>query len=240
MKESPAYGSQIKRMYRSSLLALLLFSVVANAAEESRCFGSHDNGSLENGWQLPTSGKNYSAYSNIGVMTGRNYVHSKVYKVVVDAYAMLETRAPSKVYVYGESGYKDGGKFRPHKTHQNGLSVDFFVPVVDSEGLSVKLPTSILNKLGYSIEFVGTGEYKGLKIDYAAMALHLWALKASADKHGVKIWRVIFDNDLQKQLFKAPEAKGLRDAMAFSTKRPWVRHDEHYHIDFSVPCNPLR
>ena len=35
------------------------------------------------------------------------------------------------------------------------------VPVVDGEGLSVKLPTSILNKLGYGIEFVGTGEYNG-------------------------------------------------------------------------------
>ncbi len=227
-------------MYRSGLLALLLFSVVANATEESICFGSQDNGSLENGWQLPASGKNYSAYSDIGVMIGRNYVHSMIYKVVIDAYAMLETQAPSKIYVYGESGYKEGGKFRPHKTHQNGLSVDFFVPVVDSEGISVKLPTSILNKFGYDIEFVGAGEYKGLKIDYGAMALHLRALKASADKNGVKIWRVIFDNELQKQLFKVPEAKGLSEVMAFSTKKPWVRHDEHYHIDFSVPCLPMR
>ena len=115
-------------MYRSSLLALLLFSVAADAAEDSTCFGSQDKGTLKNGWQLPTNGKNYSAYSDIGVMTGRNYVHSKVYKVIVDTYAMLETQAPSKVYVYGESGYKEGGKFRPHKTHQNGLSVDFFGP----------------------------------------------------------------------------------------------------------------
>ncbi|MDH5765520.1 MAG: replication initiation protein, partial [Gammaproteobacteria bacterium] len=22
----------------------------------------------------------------------------------------------------------------------------------------------------------------------------------------------------------------------FSTKRSWVRHDEHYHVDFSIPC----
>ncbi|WP_347989707.1 penicillin-insensitive murein endopeptidase [Methylomonas sp. AM2-LC] len=217
----------------------MLISVPTHANEESVCFGSQDSGRLEHGWQLPSGGKNYTAYSQTGVLLGRNYVHSQVYKVVVDAYAMLETQAPAKVFVYGESGDKDGGKFRPHKTHQNGLSVDFFVPVVDSDGVSVQLPTSILNKWGYGIEFVGSGEYHGLNIDYDAMALHLWTLKASAEKNGVKIWRVIFDNDLQVQLFKSPEAKGLREVMAFSTKKPWVRHDEHYHIDFSVPCQPL-
>ncbi|CAD6873354.1 penicillin-insensitive murein endopeptidase [Methylomonas fluvii] len=229
----------MKNTFRLSLLALLLFFKTANAVEQSRCFGSPDNGRLENGWQLPSSGENYSGYSYVGVMTGRNYVHSKVYEVVVDAYSMLETKARSKVYVYGETGFREGGKFKPHKTHQNGLSVDFFVPVLDAEGSSVKLPTSVLNKLGYGIEFVGAGEYDGLKIDYGAMAQHLWALKASADRHGVKIWRVIFDNELQKQLFKATEAKGLSEALVFSTKRPWVRHDEHYHVDFSVLCNPL-
>jgi hypothetical protein len=68
---------------------------------------------IENGSQLPTNGKNYSAYSDIGVMTGRNYVHSKVYKVVVDAYAMLETlegrcavcRVLSK-HLLGKSAFK--------------------------------------------------------------------------------------------------------------------------------------
>ncbi|QWF72586.1 penicillin-insensitive murein endopeptidase [Methylomonas paludis] len=182
----------------------MLFSVVANAAEESICFGSQDNGSLENGWQLPAIGKNYSANSDIGVIIGRNYVHSMVYKVVIYAYAKLETQALSKGYVYGESGYKEGGKFRPHKTHQNGLSVDFVVPIVDSEGISVKLPTSILNKFGYDIEFVGAGEYKGLKIDYDAMASHLWALKALAENNGVKIRRVIFDNEPHRSPHQNP------------------------------------
>jgi len=22
--------------------------------------------------------------------------------------------------------------------------------------------------------------------------------------------------------------------------KPWVRHDEHYHVDFAVPCKTLR
>jgi penicillin-insensitive murein endopeptidase len=170
-------------------------------------------------------------------MIGRNYVHSKVYRTVIDAYAILEKQTPLKVFIYGESGWRNGGKFRPHKTHQNGLSVDFFVPVVNSTGQSVLLPISLFNKFGYGIEFTGVGHYQDLNIDYAAMTNHLLALEQAANKNGVKIWRVIFDNALQKELFKLPKAGLLRKKMQFSTKKSWVRHDEHYHIDFIVPCN---
>ena len=218
------------------LTVLLLWSVVAISAEESTCYGTQDNGRLKSGWQLPASGTNFSAYSHVGVFTGRNYVHSKVYRTVVEAYAMLEKQLPTKTFVYGESGFREGGKFRPHKTHQNGLSLDFFVPVINAVEESVPLPTGVLNKLGYGIEFTGTGQYEDLHIDYSAMAKHLLALKQAADENGVKIWRVIYDNDLQKQLFNAPEATQLRSEMEFSTKKPWVRHDEHYHVDFIVPC----
>jgi penicillin-insensitive murein endopeptidase len=103
----------------------------------------------------------------------------------------------------------------------------------------VALPASVFNKFGYGIEFVGTGLYRNLHIDYSAMAKHLLALKQAANRYGVKIVRVIFDNELQKQLFKTPEAASLRAELVFSTKKPWVRHDEHYHVDFMVSCAPI-
>jgi penicillin-insensitive murein DD-endopeptidase len=228
------------RGLRCSICLLLLWPLAAFSTEESTCYGTSDNGRLASGWQLPVSGNNFSAYNSVGVLAGRTYVHSKVYRTVVDAYAILEKQAPSKTFVYGESGFRDGGKFKPHKTHQNGLSVDFFVPVVNSSGQYVPLPTSVFNKLGYDIEFVGSGQYNELTIDYAAMAQHLLALQQAADKNGVKIWRVIFDNAFQKELFNIPEAALLRNRMTFSTKTPWVRHDEHYHIDFTVSCEAIR
>lgn len=225
---------------RIFVFLLSFLPLLALAADESVCYGTSDNGRLEQGWQLPASGNNFSAYSLVGVLAGRNYVHSKVYRTVIDAYTILEKQTPSKIFVYGESGFREGGKFSPHNTHQNGLSVDFFVPVVEASGHSVPLPVSLLNKLGYGIEFIGTGQYQDLNIDYPAMVKHLLALKLAADRNGVKIWRVIFDNDLQKQLFKLPEATSLHNAMEFSTKKPWVRHDEHYHVDFIVSCQPNR
>ncbi|OOF30883.1 hypothetical protein BZJ20_08950 [Salinivibrio proteolyticus] len=28
----------------------------------------------------------------------------------------------------------------------------------------------------------------------------------------------------------------LKQHIQLSTRRSWVRHDEHYHVDFAVPC----
>ena len=220
----------------------MLCATPAIAAEkpESICYGTTDKGKIENAWQLPSSGENFSAYGSLGATLGRNYVHSKVYATVLDAYKTLFKEEPSKVFVYGETGWKNGGKFRPHKTHQNGLSVDFFVPVLDKNRKSVPLPTSALNKFGYSIEFDSKGRYKEYSIDFEAMAAHLLALKDSADKNHIKILRVIFDNDLQKLLFQTSTGKQLQSILVFSTKKAWVRHDEHYHVDFIVPCKENR
>jgi penicillin-insensitive murein endopeptidase len=29
-------------------------------------------------------------------------------------------------------------------------------------------------------------------------------------------------------------------SLSFSTRQGWWRHDEHYHVDFNVPCQRLR
>src|SRR4051794_38452015 len=85
-------------------------------ASESICYGRVAQGRLEQGVQLPTSGKNYAAYSNAGAALGRTYVHSKVQEVVLDAYQALEKTAPDKHFIYGETGWKNGGRIRPHRT----------------------------------------------------------------------------------------------------------------------------
>ena len=135
-----------------------LFSFAyANEKSESICYGTPENGSLEKAWKLPADGVNFQAYSSLGIELGRTYVHSKVFRVVVDAYQELAEARPRTVYVYGETSAKNGGKFRPHKSHQNGLSVDFMVPVLNSDGGSIPLPTGLLNKFGYGIEFSDAG-----------------------------------------------------------------------------------
>lgn len=215
---------------------LVLLSCLVSAQEPSTCYGTAADGSLNNGGKLPSSGANYSVYSSIGSMIGRTYVHSEVYAVVVDAYFELEKSLPKNVFVYGESGKKSGGEFDPHKTHRNGLSVDFMVPVVDQSGESVPLPASVLNKWGYGLEFDLAGRLDDLRIDAEAMAEHIYQIHRMAERRGIGIWRVIFDPQLQLLLHNTSRWSYLSDNIKFSEGRSWVRHDEHYHIDFIVQC----
>lgn len=217
------------------IILSLIFSGSA-LSEDSTCYGTTSNGRLENGVQLPASGENFVGYSAAARLAGRTYVHSKVKEIVVLAYRDLALEHPDKIFKYAETGFKNGGKFKPHKTHRNGLSIDFMTPVIDSQGKSVHLPTHALNKLGYNIEFDEDGLYEGLLIDYEALAAHIVSLHRQAKKAGYDLWRVIFDPALQPKLLKTKYADYLAENIQFSTKRSWVRHDEHYHIDFSIPC----
>jgi penicillin-insensitive murein endopeptidase len=218
------------------IFCLAAWPALSDGSRESTCHGTTENGRLENGWKLPVKGANFQPYSRLGAGLGRTYVHSKVYRVVTEAYAQLAKIRPGTVYVYGETGAREGGRFRPHKTHQNGLSVDFMVPVVDRNGRSVPLPASLLNKFGYGIEFSNASAYENYNIDFDAVADHLVELRKAADANGIGIMRVIFDNEMQKKLFDTKQGEKLIHLMKFSTRKPWVRHDEHYHVDFAVSC----
>lgn len=205
-------------------------------AEPSVCHGTTADGSLENGWRLPRAGPNFAAYSVLGSLLGRTYVHSTVHEIVLEAYAALEATAPDTVFVYGETGFEEGGAFEPHKTHRNGLSVDFMVPVRNPEGESVRLPTNAFNRWGYDVEFDEQGGSEELRIDYQALSEHIFQLDLAARRNGASIRRVIFAPELQPFLASTKRWPALGKSVRFSEKRSWVRHDEHYHVDFEVAC----
>ena len=221
------------------ILILTIIAVAAHGQEPSVCFGTTSNGRLDGGWKLPASGPNFSTHWTIGRLAGRSYVHSSLHPVVIDAYLQLGKVMPDRFFVYGETGWEDGGQFKPHKTHRNGLSVDFMVPVLDAKGRSVELPSNVLNKWGYDLEFDAKGRLADLKIDFEAMAEHIYQLHVSAKEHGIGIWRVIFDPELQHLLHNSNRWPYLKNTVQFSTRRSWVRHDQHYHVDFDVPCESL-
>lgn len=211
----------------------------SSLATESTCFGSVAKGKLENGVALPSSGPNFSSYSTAAELAGRTYVHSSVRDVVVTSYKALETAAPEKVFVYGETGWESGGRIKPHRTHRNGLSVDFMVPVVNRAGRSVRLPTSPFNRFGYDIEFDASGRYDELEIDFSAIAEHLYQLDVAARAQGIGIALVIFDEAYLPRLFVTARGPYLKQNLKFMKGKPWVRHDEHYHVDFAVRCRPF-
>lgn len=200
------------------------------------CYGTPSKGSLKNGVALPERGKNFEPFTSLAITLGRTYVHSTVKSVVVSAYQNLSKTFPNKKFMYGETGWEEGGKFAPHRTHKNGTSVDFMVPVLDKQGKSVTLPTSVFNKFGYNIEFDKKWKYEELTIDFEALSAHIYFLNEAADQHQVSIKRVIFDPRLQPILFKTKYGKLLKGKIKFNSKQAWVRHDEHIHVDFTIPC----
>ena len=223
---------------RLVVIAACLAPLVTMAAD-SVCFGKVSNGRLEGGVKLPTEGSNFTAYSSIAATAGRTYVHSRVAMIVEESYAALAKALPSTVYVYGETGWRSGGRFRPHRTHQNGLSVDFFVPVRDAGGRSVPIPTSPTTRFGYDLEFNAEARLDELTIDFVALAEQLHQLNLAAKRNQASIALVIFDPAYLDRLFATPRGQEIR-SLPFMKGKPWVRHDEHFHVDFGVPCRELK
>lgn len=201
------------------LLILILLTPCFAYAETSICYGTTANGRLVGGVQLPAEGDNYVGYSGIGRLAGRTYVHSEVKIIIEKAYAALAIEQPDKIFKYAETGFAEGGKFRPHKTHQNGLSADFMVPVLTANNQSVHLPTHTLNTFGYDIEFDEVGNYEDLVIDCTGLAAHIVAIHKATKLQGHDLWRVIFDPKLQPYLFATEYGEYLKDHVEFSKKR---------------------
>jgi penicillin-insensitive murein DD-endopeptidase len=229
-------------------MSLILMSVFVQAgmlrAADSVCYGVPANGRIQNAAPLAVRGKNFQAYSRTGIALGRTYAHRRVVRASESAYAQLAKTMPDKTFVYGETGFADGGRFKPHKTHQNGLSVDFMVPVLDDKGRSVPLPGTAANRYGYDIEFDAQARYRVdakrvLRIDFEAMGEHLYALHRAAAASGAPIERVIFEPAYLPKLFATKRGPFLRKHIVFVRGKVWWRHDEHYHVDFKVSCRPL-
>ena len=220
---------------RIPAIAALLISLQATAAE-SECYGTVSRGRIEGSVKLPVSGENFSAYSTVAAAAGRTHVHSRVAAILDASYKALAAASPNTRYVYGETGWPSGGRFRPHRTHQNGLSVDFFVPVKDGKGQSVPLPTNLTDRFGYDVEFDQNAKYGEYTIDFEALAEHLYQLDVAARAAGSSLALVIFDAQYMTRLFATKRGTYLKEKLPFMKGKPWVRHDEHYHVDFSVAC----
>ncbi|UOD28436.1 penicillin-insensitive murein endopeptidase [Massilia violaceinigra] len=235
----PTFSVFIRPARAIALLALGVAAISAHAGPASQCFGSVSKGRLDGGVRLPVAGANFSAYSAQAIAAGRTHVHATVARIIADAYARAQVSAPSARYVYGETGMAGGGPFAPHKTHQNGLSVDFFVPVRDARGAAASLPSSAQNRFGYDIEFDAEGRYQDYRIDFSAYAEHLYQLDAAARAHGAALGLVIVDPRFMPALLATARGPWLRTHIPFMKGTPWVRHDEHFHVDFKLACAPL-
>lgn len=219
------------------IFSIVLFAQKSKQYQQSESVGTVKNGSLKKGVRLPYKYKNFTYFSPFSYLIGRANVNSKVYRTVLKAYGTCEKTCPKQKFRVMECSRKKGGKMLPHRTHQNGLSIDFMTPL-KRKGKQFKR----LNGIGiwhYLLQFNSKAQLKTNKkvsIDYETMAKHLSALDDAAKKEGLRIKKVILKIELQPYLFQNKYGKKLkRRGIYFVRALPSIidnLHDEHYHVDF--------
>jgi penicillin-insensitive murein DD-endopeptidase len=213
---------------------LALASSSGGGEPASISLGSPAHGSLQGGVSLPAEGDGFVTYSSIGHWLGRQYVNSRVRDALAAAFVALHSAQPDRQFVVGETGLRNGGRFRPHRSHQNGLSVDIFMPLRDAAGRRVLMPTQAWRKFGYSMEFDAQGRGDGLVIDFRSVAELLAELNRQAPKSGLVIERIIVAPEYVERVLGAGGSSVAPLEPVFMRKPAWVRHDEHVHVDFRI------
>lgn len=208
-----------------------------NDSNQSVSIGSVSNGNLKHGKLIPFSGKNFDYFDEKSYLNGRAFLNSEVLKTILNSYESFETLLPKRKFKIMECAHQHGGKLWPHRTHQNGLSVDFMMPK-----LKDSLPFYGLDTLGtrhYWLTFNNSGQYNtdtSISIDFELIAQHILSLQKEAIKQKLKIAKVIIKIELKDELFAGKYGKILKESGIYIVKSlpPNINnlHDEHYHIDF--------
>ncbi|MCP4521534.1 MAG: hypothetical protein GY827_07570 [Cytophagales bacterium] len=209
------------------------YSIQNITSSESR--GTVSNGSLHNGVLMPYTGKNYKYFDTSSYLAKRAFTNIKVRDAVVQTYQKLEPN--NRQYQIMECSHEHGGKLYPHRTHQNGLSVDFMMPLIKNNQPYYDLDNT--GKNHYWLDFDNDGKYsedQTVSIDFDAVVEHLLTLNKTAKQNGLAIAKVIIKVELKDELFAAKCGKELKNSGIYIVQKlgPLINslHDEHYHIDF--------
>ena len=115
----------------------------------SESIGTPGNGLLKNAYQIKYKTSNSKYFSFISYyLIGTGFVHSRLYQTLLDSYKECETTCPGIKFRTMECSLKKGGKTLIHRTHRNGLSVDFMVPK-----LRIRSRLNHMMELVYGITF---------------------------------------------------------------------------------------
>ncbi|WP_300665228.1 penicillin-insensitive murein endopeptidase [Fluviicola sp.] len=216
-----------------------LYDQYKDRTKPSTSVGTVSKGGLKNGRLFPFNGPNFVYFDSTSYLEKHAFVHQKVYQTVLNTYQKFEQLLPSFEFGLMECSNEHGGKIWPHRTHQNGLSVDFMSPLL-KDGIS----TTDFNSLGlphYLMDFDDNGVYaedERYRIDFNLLARHLLELNEQAHKNGLKIEKVILKIALKDELFATEYGRKLKNSgIYFATKLSELidcLHDDHYHVDFGI------
>ena len=220
------------------LIALSMPQILHSNKGVSKAVGSVRNGKLINGYLLPYSGNNFGYFSLFSYYILNNaYVHSAVYNTVLAAYKQCEQTCPGTQFKIMEAANRDGGKIPLHRTHQNGMGIDFMIPKV--AGGQQRHAWDRIGIWHYALEFDNQGKLlldSDTQLDFNTMAKHLLALDDAAQKHGLRIRKVLLKSELLDDFFDSEFGNQVQQRGIYFVPRMygWINrvHDDHYHVDF--------
>lgn len=211
------------------------FDTLHNSISE----GTPGDGTLENGKIIPFYGDNFRYYSETSYLNGRAFVHHDLKALVLESYQDLHKKFPPERFGIMECSKKCGGKMSGHRTHQNGLSIDFMSPLKQNNASYYDL--DYIGGSHYQLAFNDDGELISdttISIDFEKMGQHILALYNKAAKHHLKIKKIILKMELKDDLYKTVSGQKIKEEKIYITMNlpPEVNssHDDHYHIDFEI------
>ncbi|SFT40758.1 penicillin-insensitive murein endopeptidase [Lishizhenia tianjinensis] len=201
--------------------------------------GTPANGSLNHAKILPPKGKNFFYFDSTSYLKDRAFTHSDIRDIVLNTYANLDVIYPGRIFSIMEASNKKGGKMDPHRTHQNGMSVDFMFPKLKNG-----VPYHHLDTLGflhYLLDFDENGRYTKdttISIDFETSTHHIYLLALEAEKLNYAIEKVLIYTEYKDELFRTTYGKKLKQKGIYFAQylTPKINnlHDDHYHIDFKA------
>lgn len=197
--------------------------------------GTVDNGSLINGCFLPFEGKNFRYFDKQSYLMSRCFMHCEIVDIIQNSMNKLEQTVPERTFILMEASNEHGDKISPHRTHQNGTSIDLMIPLKKDDK-----PYTILDSLGtshYFLHFNNNAQYSedtSISIDFEALAKEILAIIETSKKSNWKISKVILKVEYVSLLMNTKYAQELKN-IYFAKKLEAIindLHDDHIHIDF--------
>lgn len=199
--------------------------------------GTVGNGSLENGKLVPWEGDNYRYFDTTSYLAGRAFLNDKVLATLLDGFKVLGLSKEKLSYRVMECSHQKGGKLYPHRTHQNGTSVDLMLPKRKNGQAYTKLDD--LGSQHYFLNFSNQGildSDSSVHIDFEAVASMIMCMNKGARLYGYRVSKVIIKIEYKESLFAGPAGQKLKSSGIYIVKSlgPQVNafHDEHIHLDF--------
>ena len=209
----------------------------SNIKNASQTIGTVSKGKLKHGKLVPFYGENFSYFDSRSYLNHRAFTSDAVLNSILGSYEDMKSIAKGRHFYLMELSNKEGGRIYPHRTHQNGLSADFMMPMLKNDKPFIGLDTLGIDH--YWLKFNNNGEYsedESVKVDFDLIAKHILNLEKNARDNGLKISKVIIKIEFKDQLFASDAGKELKKSGIYVVQNLSKLindiHDDHYHIDF--------